>query len=79
VQAGAYDFLAKPFALGQLEILLARIRDRMALESENRELPRQIDDDRPGRGGVASMPDRLRLLEDRVAALERIVLTEPRR
>ena len=79
VQAGAYDFLAKPFALGQLEILLARIRDRMALESENRHLTRQIDDDRPARGSSPSMQDRLRILEDRVAALERIVLAEPRR
>ena len=78
VQSGAYDFLAKPFALGQLEILLARIRDRMALESENRQLTRQIDDDRPARSAAPSMNDRLRLLEDRVAALERI-LAEPRR
>src|SRR5215208_366999 len=36
VREGAYDFLPKPFALGQLEMLLARIRDRMALEDENR-------------------------------------------
>lgn len=79
VQSGAYDFLAKPFALGQLEILLARIRDRMALESENRDLTRQIDDDRPARGAAPSMHDRVRLLEDRIAALERIVLSEPRR
>ena len=78
VQAGAYDFLAKPFALGQLEILLARIRDRMALESENRELTRQIDDDRPGRAAPASMHDRLRLLEDRIEALERVVLADRR-
>ena len=78
VQAGAYDFLAKPFALGQLEILLARIRDRMALESENRELTRQIDDDRPGRAASPSIHDRLRILEDRLAALERIVLAESR-
>jgi len=79
VQSGAYDFLAKPFALGQLEILLARIRDRMALESENRLLARQIDDERPGRSASASMADRVRLLEDRVATLERLVLREPRR
>ena len=38
VREGAYDYLAKPFALGQLEVLLTRIRDRMALEQENREL-----------------------------------------
>ena len=50
----------------------------MALESENRQLTRQIDDDRPVRSAAPSMNDRLRVLEDRVAALERI-LTEMRR
>lgn len=73
VQAGAYDFLAKPFALGQLDILLARIRDRMALEAENRTLTRRMADDRPGGGAVAGLSERLRLLEDRVAMLERQV------
>lgn len=73
VRAGAYDFLAKPFALGQLEVLLARIRDRMALERENRHLTRQIGDDiRPASGPRSAAGDaRLRLLEERVAALER--------
>jgi DNA-binding NtrC family response regulator len=42
VRTGAYDYLAKPFALGQLEVVLRRIRDRMALERENRELVRQV-------------------------------------
>jgi DNA-binding NtrC family response regulator len=79
VQAGAYDFLPKPFALRQLEILLARIRDRMALESENSQLTRQMDDDRSARGRVPAINDRLRRLEDRIATLERIVLAEPRR
>ena len=70
VRAGAYDLLAKPFALSQLELVLARIKDRMALETENRHLI--------GRGpAVAStrtesaLEERLRALEQRVAALER--------
>src|SRR5262245_61454448 len=42
VREGAYDYLAKPFALGQLEVVLRRIRDRMALEAENRELTKQV-------------------------------------
>lgn len=72
VRAGAYDFLAKPFALGQLEVLLARIRDRMALERENRSLTRQMaDDTRPSFGARSAVDNRLRLLEERVAALER--------
>lgn len=39
---GAYDYLAKPFATGQLEVVLRRIEDRMALEAENRELSRRV-------------------------------------
>jgi DNA-binding NtrC family response regulator len=42
VRDGAYDYLAKPFALGQLEVILRRIGDRMVLEAENRELSRQM-------------------------------------
>jgi DNA-binding NtrC family response regulator len=30
VRVGAYDYLAKPFALGKLEVVLRRIRDRMS-------------------------------------------------
>jgi DNA-binding NtrC family response regulator len=81
VQSGAYDFLAKPFALGQLEVLFARIRDRMALENENRSLTRQIVDDRPGglaAQSASSLHHRLKLLEDRVATLERLLASNPR-
>ncbi len=42
VREGAYDYLPKPFALGQLEVILRRIHDRIALEQENRDLTRQI-------------------------------------
>ena len=76
VRSGAYDFLAKPFALGQVELILARVRDRMMLETENRSLVRQIEDDKPGRAVSPAFSDRLRLVEDRVAALERIVMRQ---
>jgi CheY-like chemotaxis protein len=42
VREGAYDFLAKPFSIGQLDLMLARIRDRIALERENRDLRRRL-------------------------------------
>lgn len=42
VREGAYDYLAKPFSLGQLDVLLARIKDRIALERENRDLRRRL-------------------------------------
>jgi DNA-binding NtrC family response regulator len=38
VRVGAYDYLTKPFSLGQLEVILKRIADRASLERENREL-----------------------------------------
>jgi CheY-like chemotaxis protein len=42
VREGAYDYLANPFALGQLGVVLRRIKNRMALEEENRELSRRV-------------------------------------
>jgi DNA-binding NtrC family response regulator len=41
VRLGAYDYLTKPFSLGQMDVVLQRIRDRLALEAENRRLARQ--------------------------------------
>jgi DNA-binding NtrC family response regulator len=38
VRLGAYDYLTKPFSLGQLDVILQRIVDRHALEDENRAL-----------------------------------------
>jgi DNA-binding NtrC family response regulator len=43
VRDGAYDYLPKPFALGQLEVVFGRIGDRIALEKEARTLSRQMD------------------------------------
>jgi DNA-binding NtrC family response regulator len=74
VRAGAYDFLAKPFMLGQLELLLNRIRDRMALEHENRQLSQQISVEPPPLPDLSGIQHRLRQLEDRVATLETLVM-----
>jgi DNA-binding NtrC family response regulator len=77
VRAGAYDLLAKPFSLAQLELVLARIRDRMALESENRELighgPAAVIKPRADR----SLESRLQAIEQRLAALETATLARP--
>jgi DNA-binding NtrC family response regulator len=43
VRLGAYDYLTKPFSLGQLDVILKRLQYRMALEEENRRLTRQMD------------------------------------
>lgn len=42
VRLGAYDYLTKPFSLGQIEVMLRRIVDRLTLDAENRQLTRQI-------------------------------------
>jgi DNA-binding NtrC family response regulator len=50
VREGAYDYLAKPFSLGQLDVMLARIRNLLSLERENRDLRRRL----AGRPGAPS-------------------------
>ena len=52
VKEGAYDYLAKPFSLGQLDVMLARIRHLIALETENRDLRRRLNG-RPGAPAAA--------------------------
>jgi DNA-binding NtrC family response regulator len=78
VRLGAYDYLTKPFALGQLEILLKRVTDRVALETENRQLARMVD----GRdqGDAPSTAVRLEALERRIERLESMfTASTPRR
>jgi len=40
VRVGAYDYLTKPFSMGQLDVVLTRITDRVSLERQNRDLVR---------------------------------------
>lgn len=72
VRLGAYDYLTKPFSLGQLDVILQRIADRQSLEHENRTLLHGT-----GTGGahlcqgpLADVADRLARLEAAVARLE---------
>ncbi len=69
VRLGAYDYLTKPFSLGQIDVVLQRLRDRLALEEENRRLLRQIGE----RGAVDPRNPilaRLDSLDARLARLE---------
>lgn len=78
VREGAYDYLPKPFALGQLEIVLGRIRDRMALEAENRELTRRIA---PGAAAPSTGADvswRLAAIEERLGHIEDLLMKAER-
>jgi CheY-like chemotaxis protein len=56
VREGAYDYLAKPFSLGQLDVMLARIKDRISLERENRDLRRRLQGGRAAQGGNVTPP-----------------------
>ena len=72
VRSGAYDYLTKPFSLGQLDVVLARIRDRHALEQENRQLARQVGDREPSISGP-SIPARLDTIDSRLDRIEKML------
>jgi DNA-binding NtrC family response regulator len=79
VRLGAYDYLTKPFSMGQIGVLLERIEDRLALEQENRRLTRRLDgrprplsDSDDGGPGVDA---RVACLESRLARIE-VLLTD---
>jgi DNA-binding NtrC family response regulator len=74
VREGAYDYLPKPFALGQLEVVFSRIRDRIALEEENRMLARQVDGIREtGAPKARDLSWRLEAIEERLARIEELL------
>jgi two-component system response regulator AtoC len=72
VRLGAYDYLTKPFSLGQLDVLLKRLRDHVGLEEENRRLLRQLGlrDTTDSRGPLMS---RLEAIETRLARIEALL------
>lgn len=70
VRLGASDYLTKPFSLGQLDVIVHRIGDRMALEAENRRLARQLGQ----RDAIDVRPQVLARLEAIEARLARIEL-----
>jgi DNA-binding NtrC family response regulator len=69
VRLGAYDYLTKPFSLGQLDVLLKRLQDRLALEEENRRLLRQIGE-RESADAKAPLVHRLDAIESRLSRIE---------
>ncbi|MEZ5290649.1 MAG: response regulator [Vicinamibacterales bacterium] len=71
VRHGAYDYLTKPFSLGQLDVILRRIVDRESLERENRQLLHADTSPWPARApaGGTDLDARLSRIE---GALERI-------
>ena len=69
VRLGAYDYLTKPFSLGQIEVMLRRLEERRTLEAENRRLLRQAAR-REEREGSAVFLGRIEAIEARLARIE---------
>lgn len=66
---GAHDYLPKPFSLGQLGVILQRVRDRRALETENRRLLRQLGQ-RESSDAPATVASRLDTIDARLTRIE---------
>ena len=79
VRLGAYDYLTKPFTLGQIEVIVSRAAERQALEAENRQLALKTEGgDLPEAApGIAA---RLDSIDQRLAQIERVLseLPDPR-
>jgi DNA-binding NtrC family response regulator len=58
VRLGAQDYLAKPFSLGQVDVILRQAAARFSLETENRTLT-----ERPVTAALMAIDDRLTSLE----------------
>jgi DNA-binding NtrC family response regulator len=80
VRLGAYDYLTKPFSLGQLDVIVRRAAERQALEAENRQLARQIEGHAPA-SRAPLIADRLDAIDLRLARIERLLrgVAEPPR
>ena len=74
VRVGAYDYLTKPFSMGQLDVVLTRITDRMSLERKHRDRPRLAsfsgDVTSDTTIGIGAIDDRLARLEAAIARIE---------
>jgi DNA-binding NtrC family response regulator len=76
VRLGAYDYLTKPFSIGQIEVILQRLTDRQTLEAENRQLARQVGD--RGLGDIGpQILSRLDALDARLSRLETMLRDRP--
>ena len=89
VRLGAYDYVTKPFSLGQVDVILRRVEDRNALERENRRLLQRLESKDASTGSAVAShaspawaPARVGQLESRLDGIEstlREILTELRR
>lgn len=78
VRLGAYDYLTKPFSMGQIDVVVQRVSDRLTLEAENRQLARQLTGRGAGAGDATgdsamSMAARFDGIEQRLARIEAMI------
>lgn len=69
VRLGAYDYLTKPFSLGQIEVVVRRVLDRLTLDAENRQLTRQVGSRNATESG-GSVQARLDAIDARLGRIE---------
>jgi DNA-binding NtrC family response regulator len=73
VRAGAYDYLPKPFALGQVDVILQRIASHAALERASR--ARIAAPATSGQPDLRAFDSRLTAIEQSLQRIERLVAT----
>lgn len=72
VRLGAYDYLTKPFSLGQIEVVVTRVTDRLALEAENRRLTRRMSGPAPAEAKSGANA-RFDAIDQRLARIEALL------
>jgi two-component system response regulator AtoC len=72
VRLGAYDYLTKPFSLGQLDVIMQRVGERHALETENRQLARRVGDRECG-DSKGPVTERLDAIDARLSRIEELL------
>jgi two-component system response regulator AtoC len=73
VRLGAHDYITKPFSLGQIDIILNKVGDRLAREREHRDLM-----SRGAGNGPSSLDGRLEAIERRLARIEALLTADRR-
>jgi DNA-binding NtrC family response regulator len=77
VRVGAYDYLAKPFSLSQLDVILARIRDRVALQQDAKRLQNgtgAADSGGTAQSVTSALEQRVSAIEQSLARIEKLLL-----
>jgi DNA-binding NtrC family response regulator len=72
VRLGAYDYLTKPFSLGQIDVIIQRAAERWMLEAENRQLAQRVGDQAPA-DVAANVGSRLDAIDARLARIEELL------